>query len=82
MAMPRMAGGLFAIMGPGGYPPNSPKFRFDEEAYNREFRQTTVGCQASRVPPNLQIDFSWFGQKLSQAAARFAHIPPIFVHSK
>lgn len=82
MALSGMTGGLFAVTSTGGLTSNSSRFRFDEEAYNREFVKTTVGCQASRVPPNIQVDFGWVGQKLKQAAARFAHVPPIFVHSK
>lgn len=48
-------------------------------------RPQNSGCQASRVSPNLHMDLGWFGRaatSLKQTVARFAGVPPIFIHSK
>lgn len=37
------------------------------------------GCQATRTAQLPTVDFGWFGRKLTQVAARFSGIPPIFV---
>lgn len=47
--------------------------------------KSSGGCQASRVSPNFRVDFGWFARtadSLKHTAARFAGIPPMFVHSK
>lgn len=40
------------------------------------------GCQASRTAQLPTVDLSWFGRKLTQVAARFAGVPPMFVSGK
>ncbi|PIR20679.1 MAG: hypothetical protein COV45_05075 [Deltaproteobacteria bacterium CG11_big_fil_rev_8_21_14_0_20_47_16] len=62
-------------------PPNSPGsycFRIQDE-YNA---QHGGGCQASRVAQLPHVDFAPLGRGLTHLAARFAGVPPIFLHSK